>query len=73
MDAPPARDTIFSNAVELGLRRIVDGPRFSDDPLKNIYRATNLDALYKRLTLFLATPKIFSLLRRKNFIFKQDA
>lgn len=51
-------DIIFSNETVLGLERIVDGPRPDSDPLKNIYRARNLNELYKIDHLFLATPRI---------------
>jgi hypothetical protein len=56
--APPPEDIIFSNAAELGLQCIVDGPRPDTDPLKNVYRAKNLKALYAKDLLFLATPRI---------------
>lgn len=51
-------DIIFSHADELGLVGLVDGPRFPDDPLLNVYRARNLNALYAKDLMFLATPRI---------------
>ncbi|MBG6203218.1 hypothetical protein IWQ48_004375 [Labrenzia sp. EL_13] len=58
MGAPPPSDIIFSDEVGLGLEPLVDGPRFEIDPLKNIYRARNLKALYNKNLLFRATPRI---------------
>lgn len=58
MGAPPPSDIIFSDEVDLGLERLVDGPRPEKDPLKNIYRARNLKALYDKNLLFMATPRI---------------
>jgi hypothetical protein len=57
-NAPPPTDLIFSNEKALGLKRLVDGPRSDTDPLRNIYRAQNLKALYAKDLLFLATPHI---------------
>lgn len=56
--APAPRDIIFSDEAGLGLERLTDGPRPDVDPLKNIYRAKNLKALYEKNLLFMATPRI---------------
>lgn len=56
--APPPEDIIFSHESALGLERLVDGPRFGRDPLRNVYRAKNLKALYAKDLLFRATPRI---------------
>jgi hypothetical protein len=56
--APPPEDIIFSHEAALGLERLVDGPRHHTDPLRNIYRAKNLKALYAKNLLFMATPRI---------------
>jgi SIR2-like domain len=56
--APPPEDIVFSHATALGLERLVDGPRYDTDPLKNVYRAKNLKALYAKDLLFMATPRI---------------
>lgn len=37
---------------------MVDGPRFEDDPLRSVYRAKNLSALYQEEFPFIATPRI---------------
>jgi len=58
LQAPPPDDVIFSQEAALGLVRLVDGPRHSTDPLRNIYRAKNLRALYAKSILFRATPRI---------------
>jgi SIR2-like domain len=57
-NAPPPEDIIFSDATALGLERLVDGPRHDTDPLKNVYRAKNLRAVYDKDLLFMATPRI---------------
>jgi hypothetical protein len=56
--APSPDDIIFSHEAALGLERVVDGPRFDSDPLKNVFRARNLAALYAKNLLFMATPRI---------------
>lgn len=56
--AKPPEDIIFSNEKELGLVPLTEGPRPDDDPLRNIYRAKNLKALYAKDFLFLATPRM---------------
>jgi hypothetical protein len=58
MGAPPPGDIIFSNEKELDLVPLTEGPRPVDDPLRNIYRARNLRALYAKDFLFLATPRM---------------
>ena len=58
MGAPAPEDIIFSDADRLGLEKLTDGPRPNTDPLKSIYRAKNLKALYDKDFLFMATPRI---------------
>ena len=58
LKASPPEDIIFSNEAELGLVPLVDDPRPNDDPLKAVYRAKNLRALYSRDLMFLGTPKM---------------
>ncbi len=55
---PPPNDIIFSHEAALGLERVGDGPRPNVDPLKNVYRARNLKAVYAKNLLFKATPRI---------------
>ncbi|HEY8949957.1 MAG TPA: SIR2 family protein [Rhizomicrobium sp.] len=57
-NASPPEDIIFSHEVDLGLERLVDGAVYDADPLKNVYRAKNLRALYAKRLLFMATPRI---------------
>jgi hypothetical protein len=47
---------VFSRIQELGVKPLTDGPRFPDDPLRNVYRVTDIAKLYKNYPLFLATP-----------------
>jgi hypothetical protein len=47
---------VFSKIQELDVKQLTDGPRFPDDPLRNIYRVTDTAKLYKDFPLFLATP-----------------
>ena len=58
LNVSPPEDIIFSNEAELGLVPLVDGPCHNDDPLKSVYRARNLRALYRRDLMFFATPKM---------------
>ena len=58
LKAPPPEDIIFSKKAELELVPLVDGPRHDDDPLKSVYRAKNLPALYSRDLMFHATPRM---------------
>ena len=57
-NATPPEDIIFSYGASLGLERLVHGPCHNTDPLKNIYRARDLKALYAKNLLFKATPRI---------------
>lgn len=56
--APPPEDIIFSDEKVLGLERLIDGPHHKSDPLRNVYRARNLTALYAKSLLFMATPRM---------------
>lgn len=58
VEAPPPEDIVFSHEAALGLERLVDGPRHDTNPLRNVYRAKNLKALYANNLLFMATPRI---------------
>lgn len=55
---PTLDSIIFANENELDLVRLTEGPRPSADPLRNIYRAKNLRALYAKDFLFRATPRM---------------
>ncbi len=56
----PPKDAIFSRETELGLERMVDGPRPETDPLRNVYRAKNLKALYAGDMLLGSPPRMLS-------------
>jgi len=51
---------IFNCKEDWGLSKILDDPRHDDDPLFNIYRATDIENLYKKPLMFLATPWILT-------------
>jgi hypothetical protein len=57
---PAATDIIFSNERYFGVKRIVDGPRFPDDPMKSLYRISNLEEAYDEKYLFSVTPKMLA-------------
>jgi hypothetical protein len=49
---------IFANEKELDLIPLTEGPRPDNDPLRSVYRARNLKALYAKDLLFRATPRM---------------
>ena len=51
---------VFNNNIDLGLTKVVDGPRHADDPLINVYRVDNIEHLYRQDIMFTATPKILN-------------
>lgn len=51
---------VFNSTEDWGISRVLDGPRRSSDPLRNMYRVANIEELYKRQILFMATPWILS-------------
>lgn len=51
---------IFSNAADLDVVRLVDGPRFPNDPLREMHRVRRLEDLYRRSFLFRCTPWLLS-------------
>lgn len=40
------KDAVFTNEAKYNANPIVDGPRFKDDPLKNVYRITDVEDYY---------------------------
>ena len=60
LKAPPPSHIIFSDESTLELERLIDGPCYNANPLKNIFRARNLKALYQKDLLFRATPRMLS-------------
>ena len=51
---PP--DPVFANVKELGVSKLVDGPRSADDPLDQMYRVRDIERLYSQRMLFHSTP-----------------
>lgn len=51
---------VFNSTENLGINNILDGPRRITDPLMNMYRVSNIEGLYNKNILFLATPWILS-------------
>lgn len=47
---------VFAHARELGVTKLLDGPRHADDPLNQMYRVHRVESLYRKPTMFLATP-----------------
>jgi hypothetical protein len=45
---------------ELGLERLVEGPRFPGDPLVDTYRVLDVPRLYQRAWMFLAAPVLLA-------------
>ena len=54
------RDPIFTREEELGLEPIVQGPREHHDPLRRVFRATNLHALYGDGGNWIGTPHLLA-------------
>lgn len=51
---------VFNCKADLGLNKILDGPRHDNDPLLNMYRVTDIEGLYKQQIMFRITPWILS-------------
>ena len=47
---------IFTHMKELRVRKLLEGPRHSDDPLNEMYRVHDFKGLYQKKILFIATP-----------------
>ncbi|HQO09814.1 MAG TPA: SIR2 family protein [Clostridiales bacterium] len=53
-------DVIFGIDAKLRLSKLVDGPRFEDDPLNDIYRVSEIEHLYGQNIMFQATPYLLT-------------
>ncbi|HEX9120932.1 MAG TPA: SIR2 family protein, partial [Terriglobales bacterium] len=53
-------DLVFGPKSDIRTAPLVDGPRFENDPLKDIYRVVNPERLYSKPLLFLATPVLLN-------------
>ncbi len=51
---------VFNSNIDWGIRHVLDGPRSPNDPLLNMHRIADIESLYKRRILFLATPWILT-------------
>jgi hypothetical protein len=51
-------NAIFNPNSGFRLKPLVEGPRFPDDPLKEVYRVLDIEKLYQNPPLFLETPLI---------------
>lgn len=52
----PVHPVFGPSGDDLKLRKLLDGPRFPDDPLDQMYRVEDVKTLYRRGWMFLATP-----------------
>ncbi|MEI6260991.1 MAG: SIR2 family protein [Deltaproteobacteria bacterium] len=51
---------VFNSNIDWGIHPVLDGPRIPNDPLLNMYRIADIESLYQRQILFLATPWILT-------------
>lgn len=56
----PPGDIVFNSTERWSLSKIVDGPRHDNDPLSDMYRVKDIEGLYKKQLMFLATPWMLS-------------
>lgn len=52
----PSSDLVFADPMRFGTAPILDGPRFPNDPLLQMYRLRQIERFYRADPLFLATP-----------------
>ncbi len=52
----PPNDIVFNSKENWNLSKVVDGPRHDNDPLSYMYRVAEIEDLYKKQLMFLATP-----------------
>jgi hypothetical protein len=57
---PGGTDSVFRDHRRFGAVPLVEGPRFPDDPLRQMYRVREIERLYKSSPLFLATPSLLN-------------
>lgn len=53
-------DIVFNSKEKWNLSKLVDGPRHDNDPLSEMYRIAEVEDLYKKQLMFLATPWILA-------------
>jgi len=52
----PTHPVFGESGDNLTLRKLIDGPRMHNDPLDEVYRVLDIESLYQRRWMFLATP-----------------
>lgn len=57
---PGGGDLIFADLKRFGAVPLLEGPRFPDDSLRQMYRARDIERLYRSRPLFLATPSLLN-------------
>lgn len=55
-----ARNLVFQDPSRFGLSPLLQGPRFPDDPLREMFRVRDIEGLYKSDPLFLETPSLLN-------------
>jgi hypothetical protein len=56
----PGSDLVFTEPSRFGAVPLLDGPRFPDDPLRQMYRVEDIQNLYRSGPLFRATPSLLN-------------
>lgn len=56
----PPEHVVFSNIEALGVTPLTDGPRFANDPLREVHRVRDIGTLYAKDIMFRATPRLLS-------------
>jgi len=56
----PGSDLVFKEPERFGAVPLLEGPRFPDDPLRQMYRVKDVQGLYRSEPLFLATPSLLN-------------
>lgn len=57
---PGGTDLVFKDPQRFGAVPLLEGPRFPDDPLRQMYRVREIENLYRSSPLFLATPSLLN-------------
>lgn len=51
---------VFNSSSPLTVTPLIDGPCFSSDPLRQVHRVLEIEKLYRRQIMFLATPLLLN-------------
>jgi hypothetical protein len=57
---PGGRNLVFKDPARFGAIPLLEGPRYPDDPLREMYRVREIEQLYRSNPLFLATPSLLN-------------